>query len=781
MSRPRSLYALRPRDELLLFVLHLLGIGFLAFHYRRYVAELVSFPVMGMIIVLAAAAAYGVRRAGLRGWVALVAFGAVAVLLRYVGVGVLGVLQSAGSGEGAGFSRLVSPTIAFDRAFTASLPAAAVAYVLSVAVLRRPRLYAWHPALLAPLVVAMFWSQGPFNVTMFSHPTLLAVTVSAFLLVELALVVAAGLVLPRAATSAQSATAAASVPSGGPNAAHPVTASLTRRFHRGELGALMLLLLPLLLLVLFLFLERYSEASTSQGGGLIRPTLFRFDFADYVNLESEISLSRDLVLLYREETETERQERVLRSGERLLRRFVLAGYDPGRGFYAEEDPHGEREPRSLGEEPRSLSDPGHALRSDLRQEYYLVNFDPSSLLAVNYPVEVAPYENYSDSSFSRIYEVESRASDAPREALTDARVPRPQAREAPGEAVSEQWYRFYTDYGGNERLAELAREVTGDVDGDYAEARALEQYFLDEYYYSLRPGVAPDGNQLEHFLFESRKGYCSYFAFSMALMARSLGLPARVAVGFFVEPRMSVMDYYPVRADMAHAWVEIYFEDYGWIEFDPTSTTLAPGEDFETDVGMDMDEISALLEELLSRRNELGRAGREDRDNAEHGEEGGGGMAALYRFLRRSWPLVLLAFYLLIVTAYRLRPWLRATVARDYRGRVQGRFRAMLRALAAAGFRAGPGETPREYALRLSYRHGVSAVGLVDLYLKAMFGESFPEEEYRRYLGAESRTRRSLREVTPLWRRILGFLAPYLRVKPASRAGADTVAEGGAT
>ena len=744
-----------------LFVLHLVSIAILLFHYHRYVSGLVSILFFAVVVAAAVVAAVGLERARLRAWASIILVGVAVWLIREAGIAVLSRIQAAGvasGGEGL--------TAAFDRGLIASTPGIVVAFLATFAVRRRPRLYAWHPALLAPVVVALFWSQGRFNVSIFEHPSILAATVTGFILVAVVLTMLATIRLGGRAAAGGAAGGTAATTAGA------AAAGAAARLRRRELLPLLVVVLPLLLAALMLLLGRYSEASTAQGGGLIRPTLFRFDFADYINLESEISLSRDLVLLYREEADTAQQRLTLRSGARLLRRYVLSGYDPRQGFFAETPPGEERAPHTVGEGPFSLPGRGYDRRSELRQEYYLVNFDPSSLVSVNYPVEVIPFEAWSESSFARIYEVRSQASDATPEALSDAAIPGAQA-------MGAERHRYYTDYGGNEAIAELAREVTAGVSGDYARARAIERYFHEEFFYSLRPGVAADGDQLRHFLFESRKGYCSYFAFSMTLMARSLGLPSRVAVGFFVDPRMSVMDYYAVRADMAHAWVEIYFEDYGWIEFDPTATTVAPGEEFSLDPNLDMEQISALLEELMEHRNELNPAEPSAADSA--GSDGGGGLsaAAVYRFILRYWAALLAAAYLLAATAYRLLPRLRAAGARDFRGRVRLRFGALLRELDAVGLRSGPGETVAEYAGRLAAHHGLEAPGCASLYLRALFGEAFDERAYHRYIEAEVRLRRGLRARLPWWRHLLGFLAPYLHL--GAPAAAEPEAEVEAT
>ena len=318
------------------------------------------------------------------------------------------------------------------------------------------------------------------------------------------------------------------------------------------------IVLPLLLVFLFFLLGRYSESAVKAGGGLMRPTLFRFDFAPYVRLESEIRTSNDTVMLFRTEGKADRF---------LLRRFVLGSYDPQRGFFMEPG-HGMDESTSVvPDSPQTYPDPGYRDRERLTQEYYFLTLDPSSLIAVNYPVRVAPLSNWKSSSFLRVYRVVSRmmrSTAAPQNVTT-----RP--------AMSAADLAYYTRWGNDPLIKGLAEQITENSVGYYEKAAAIEDYLRTHYLYSLKPGIAADGNQLNHFLFESKKGYCSYFAFAMALMCRSLGIPARVSVGFYVDPRSEILNFYEVKAFQAHAWVEVWFGNIGWVEFDPTSDQLAPG------------------------------------------------------------------------------------------------------------------------------------------------------------------------------------------------------------
>jgi len=129
------------------------------------------------------------------------------------------------------------------------------------------------------------------------------------------------------------------------------------------------------------------------------------------------------------------------------------------------------------------------------------------------------------------------------------------------------------------RVAALARDVAGQQDTPYATARALQDWFRTNFTYDLEGVPGGHGTSaIEEFLFEARRGYCEQFAGSFAAMARTLGLPSRVAVGFTpgeVDPADPTL--YHVRGLHAHAWPEVYVAGYGWVPFEPTPGRGIPG------------------------------------------------------------------------------------------------------------------------------------------------------------------------------------------------------------
>ncbi len=122
------------------------------------------------------------------------------------------------------------------------------------------------------------------------------------------------------------------------------------------------------------------------------------------------------------------------------------------------------------------------------------------------------------------------------------------------------------------RVHELARQVAGDPleIESFDQVKALES-FLRQYPYSLDIEAPPSGvDPVDHFLFESQTGYCDYYASAMVVMARSLGLPARLATGYLAQPA-DVEGKQTIRQINAHSWAEVYFTGYGWVEFEPTA------------------------------------------------------------------------------------------------------------------------------------------------------------------------------------------------------------------
>jgi protein-glutamine gamma-glutamyltransferase len=130
------------------------------------------------------------------------------------------------------------------------------------------------------------------------------------------------------------------------------------------------------------------------------------------------------------------------------------------------------------------------------------------------------------------------------------------------------------------RIPQLAQQITASADNNYDRARAVETYLRAHFGYTLQLSRTVPHDPLANFLFERKQGHCEYFASSMAVMLRTLGIPSRVVNGFRTGEFNDVTSQYVVRASNAHSWVEAYFPNQGWVAFDPT-----PGASFPARTG----------------------------------------------------------------------------------------------------------------------------------------------------------------------------------------------------
>lgn len=124
-------------------------------------------------------------------------------------------------------------------------------------------------------------------------------------------------------------------------------------------------------------------------------------------------------------------------------------------------------------------------------------------------------------------------------------------------------------------VGQLAREVTAGAPTPYDAARQLQDWFRQNFVYDLTVQRGHSDDAISAFL-RLRRGYCEQFAGTFAVMARSLGLPSRVAVGF-TQGELRSDGRYRVLGRHAHAWPEVWFDTLGWVAFEPTPGRGAPG------------------------------------------------------------------------------------------------------------------------------------------------------------------------------------------------------------
>ena len=139
------------------------------------------------------------------------------------------------------------------------------------------------------------------------------------------------------------------------------------------------------------------------------------------------------------------------------------------------------------------------------------------------------------------------------------------------EEIRERYLKLPRDIP--ERVQELAHEITNGHTNPYDKAKAIESYLRQNYPYDLNVPPPPEGRDVaEYFLFDLQKGYCDYYATSMVVLARLAGIPARFVTGYSPGEYNAPSAAYIIRELNAHSWVEIYFPNIGWVEFEPTAS-----------------------------------------------------------------------------------------------------------------------------------------------------------------------------------------------------------------
>jgi hypothetical protein len=279
----------------------------------------------------------------------------------------------------------------------------------------------------------------------------------------------------------------------------------------------------------------------------------------------------------------------------------------------------------------------------------------------------------------------------------------------------------YTALPSNAEVDEieaLARKVAGAEATRYAAADRLEDYLRANYTYSEEINEPPArGDRVHWFLFTERRGYCDYYSSAFVVMARSLGIPARVAAGYSRGVYSADRDAYRQYAYDAHSWPEVWFPEYGWIPFEPTAgdseiartagaAAHAPIPTFPAP--------DAQTDDLLPEED---RPSPEEPSPAASSQGGAHGPAGL--------PMGLLAGAVLVAgVAY---AGARLAWSRAFRGlsHAESAFARLVRLASWFGMKPRDHDTPYEYRGRLAERlrgHEDDLGTITDAYVRERFG-----------------------------------------------------------
>ena len=315
----------------------------------------------------------------------------------------------------------------------------------------------------------------------------------------------------------------------------------------------------------------------------------------------------------------------------------------------------------------------------------------------------------------------------------------------------------------------IAEHVTRGKDTPYEQALALQDWLRsDAFTYDLSvPELASGRNQLERFLTTVRRGYCQQFAGAMAAMARAVGIPARVAVGF--TPGVASEGRYVVTGEDAHAWPELYFTGVGWVRFEPT-----PRNDGQTTTPvytLIRDPTPAPAPETerpTAPTTPPATVTPDGRPDPEAGTISGVPTTRPPAPLERravQLPLLLILLVALVPAAKAARHLVaRRRAARRPRDAIAGSYMEVTDWAADAGIGRRPAETPSAYARRMAARYdGATAelAELTELYLRSEYGPAAPDPaQAHRARSLARAARRRLAAQVGWERRLLAAVSP---------------------
>jgi protein-glutamine gamma-glutamyltransferase len=357
------------------------------------------------------------------------------------------------------------------------------------------------------------------------------------------------------------------------------------------------------------------------------------------------------------------------------------------------------------------------------------------------PVVFEHTANPNNLRFKRTYDVISMAPMHDFEDLLEREIGAP-------DWSAEVWQE-YLALPPDPRYGELAQNLINGLRPEYADdpfarAYAIKSYLDENGIYSLKNAHSYSADPAASFLFGDLTGYCMHFAFSATYMFRSMGIPARVGIGYSVPAsNRAGGSALLIQAIHGHAWPEVYFRDLGWVVIDPApQQTLV---DMSTDP---QNNLQQLLGDML--RND---ASFEEFMTAQQGFN-----FPLSALLNTLYILLLL----LLIGSYSVkfyRQWIPLRAAQSELYRVS--YRAVLDQLAARGLHRREGESREAFAHRVS-ELTPSFSRMTEQHLQRALGIRKADNDQAFNWQASSREiNQELHHSEPFWKNLLAILHPY--------------------
>ncbi len=249
-------------------------------------------------------------------------------------------------------------------------------------------------------------------------------------------------------------------------------------------------------------------------------------------------------------------------------------------------------------------------RIELVQSAFLL-VDHKNLFAVDYPISVRSLQNPNPSRFKGAFRGYSLAPAIKLDEIAFANVG--------DHRWDEKTRRHYTAEHSDPRYRQMALKITANIYNPIQQLFKITEFLTKNAIYTLSPGheVKENEDQVAPFLFGDLRGYCVHFAHAVAIMARSLGLPSRVASGYLTDLSQARDGHILLRMSDRHAWAETYIDGFGWIPLDVQPEQVESHADTQVDQKL-LEELMGMLgpgEEILPEKLAEGESGLREKSD----------------------------------------------------------------------------------------------------------------------------------------------------------------------
>lgn len=362
--------------------------------------------------------------------------------------------------------------------------------------------------------------------------------------------------------------------------------------------------------------------------------------------------------------------------------------------------------------------------------------------------KLEPAPNPDAKRFERAYKVESIVLDADFGTLLN--------RSLGSEKWSPEMWHHYTDVPEDGRYREIADQAKQLLPAHLrgipiAQALAIKFWMDKNTTYNLNvPQVDEDADPVASFLFGDRNGYCVHLAHSAVYLFRTLGVPARVSIGYAVGARQrgdgsTIL----IRNGDAHAWPEVYVRDLGWVVLDITpEKVITPPQEEKVD-----QDLQRMLGEMA---RQTPGSPKEENPPAGDGDLRKALADALQGLSKAMVPVILFT----LLALYLMKMWRRFEPRFCSASRLPvASYRATLDSLADLGFYREYGTSREAFAKRMA-QQAPEMVDLTNLHMQAALGAAVPAVGREKYLALSAAVGRQAGQSIQWWRRVLGVLHP---------------------